>query len=574
MDKKQGLKVGLVNVVLDGDYQYEQELPLGLACIGAFLRKHGYTVIFKQCFASRGEKELDSLTELKADVYGFQLNMVNYEKVRLVVDKIKSAKNDALTVFGGPFLTSLSEEILSNEPLFDFIILGEGELTILELLKELEKGKKEFSFVNGLAWRNTEGKIVINAPRSLINDLDTLPFPARDFFESIPRDPRDNSMFDCVRVVSSRGCIGKCSFCCVNLYNKVQPGKQWRGRSAQNVVDELEYLSKTFGAKIFNFSDSSFEDPGRLGKLRSREICEGIIDRQLPLSIKIYMRCETMKTEEDIELLKLYKRAGIDVVIIGAEAGSEYELKLYEKNAAIEDNYRAAQNLRKLDIFYLLVGFIMFGPNSTLKTLRENIEYLQKNALTDNLMQVANVMMLIKDSKLYHLLKEEGRVIDPVHYCELPKYKFIDPIAEQAAKHWQNVFVRFPDTLEVNKLQVNLGNLVSRMTNPMNEKILLALKDDFIELKAKEKELCIKFGNLQYEYFIYVLDLLEENCSDEKLELCAKEFFGDIYKQYRLTYSDLFKNFLDKVVALGFSLSGLVFRHYHSAMAIDGSERI
>ena len=273
-------------------------------------------------------------------------------------------------------------------------------------------------------------------------------------------------------MVTSRGCIGKCAFCCVNLFNKIQRGKRWRGRSPERVVDELEMLVRGYGARLFNFSDSSFEDPGQRGKERSRAICNEIIERGLSLSAKIYMRCETMRPPQDLELLQLYKASGIDVIIIGAEAGSDYELDLYQKHAKVEDNFRTANMLRQMDLFYVLVGFIMFGPYSTAETLTSNIDFLERCGLADNLMQVGNVLMLVRGSKLYHRLQEEGRVIEGEKFWQTPRYLFVDPVGEAMAKHWQNLFVRYPATREVNTLQVNLGNLVARMTNPMNRAAL------------------------------------------------------------------------------------------------------
>ncbi|MCX5713867.1 MAG: radical SAM protein [Candidatus Omnitrophica bacterium] len=377
------MKIVFINVVLEGDYQYEQEIPLGIASLMAFLRKHNYDVICQQCFAGRDDAQISLATRIEADIYCFQLNTVNYQAVKTVVKEIKIKRPTSYAIFGGPFLISLSEKILKNEPLYDFIVFGEGEATLLELLRAIERPKSDFSNINGLVWRKESGEVVTNKPRELIEDLDTLPFPARDFLEDGKLDPRDNGLIESVRLVSSRGCIGRCSFCCVNLYNKFQKGRAWRGRSPKNVVDEIEYLSKTFNAKLFNFSDSSFDDPGKLGKIRSRQICEEIISRKIPFSAKIYLRCETMKSSDDIELLKLYKKAGIDIIIIGAESGSDYELKLYDKPAGVEDNYRTVRILEDLGLFYVMSGFIMFGPNSTLETLRSNIEFLYRGANVD-----------------------------------------------------------------------------------------------------------------------------------------------------------------------------------------------
>lgn len=564
--------IGLINVVMDGDYQYEQEIPLGLAAIGAFLRQHGCKVVFHQCFASKGEDQFLMLTEIQADIYGFQLNLVNYKQTKAAVHLIKSMYPRAITVCGGPFLVTAAEEILTNEPLFDFVVVGEGEIPMLDLARSIIKKEYDFASIKGLVWRNKANKIIRNPLNKLIEDLDILPFPARDFLNDAKRDPIDNGLMESVRIVTSRGCTANCSFCCVNFLSKAQGGRIWRGRSPKNVVDECEYLSKTFGVKLFNFADSSFEDPGYKGKIRSSKICEEIIRREIPLSAKIYLRCDTMKSQDDMELLKLYKKAGIDVVIIGVEAGSDYELELYNKKATLEDNYRTVNFLRNLDLFYIHIGFIMFGPNSTRETLKQNIKFLQKTGFSDNIMHITSILMLIRGSKLYHVLKKEGRVIED-NFRELPKYSFLDPVVERMANNLQNIFVKYPITKEVNSTLINIANLVSRMSNPMNAKILDILQDDFEQFKRRNSELSIELGCLHHDYFCKTLDLIEQNCSDEELKSSADYFFEKIYYHYQQVYNDFYTSFLRKVISSNVGLSGLIFKTFYSAMALNNTKR-
>lgn len=564
----------IVNVVHDGDYQYEQEIPLGLATLGAFMRKQGCQVTFHQCFASRGEEQLNLAASQDAIIYGFQLNMINFLSVRKVAEKIKARRPDAIVVVGGPFLVSLAEVIFENEPLFDFVVVGEGEYTFLELVQALERNETDFSGIRGLLWRDNKGAQRKNELRLLIDDLDSIPFPARDFLDQARKDPIDGSVMESIRVITSRGCVGKCSFCCVNFYNKVHKGKVWRGRSPGHVVDELEMLSKDYGAKLFNFSDSSFEDPGHIGKIRSREICQEIINRKLPISFKIYMRCETMKSHNDIDLLMLYKQAGIDVIILGVESGSDYELNLYGKNSTMMDNIRTLKILRELDMFYVFAGFIMFGPNSTIDILRKNIKFLHEAGFADNLYILSNTLMLIRDSKLYENLKKEGRVIESGNFWELPKYTFIDDKVERVAKHWQNIISRFPATKSLNTIQINTGNLIARMTNPMNETVFHSFQDEYLQLKHSFQGLSSAFGTLQKDYFLETVRMVEEGCSDDDLKKSGVAFFDKTYNEYLPVYKELYEGFLQMITAAGFGLSGLVFEHFYSAVTVKETARI
>ncbi|MBF0426615.1 MAG: cobalamin B12-binding domain-containing protein, partial [Magnetococcales bacterium] len=123
--------LGLINVVMEGDYQFEQEVPLGIGHLASFLRASGFPVFIHQCFASQGETAIQAAGQVVADVYGFQLNIVNYLQVRAVCAEIRATRPDALLVLGGPFLSSLAEKILESEPIFDCMVYGEGEHTLL-----------------------------------------------------------------------------------------------------------------------------------------------------------------------------------------------------------------------------------------------------------------------------------------------------------------------------------------------------------------------------------------------------------------------------------------------------------
>ncbi len=573
-EKESRMHIALINVVMDGDYQYEQEVPLGVCSIAAFLRVHGHEVTIHLCFASRGEAQVEAAAAVRADEYGFQLTMVNFAAVRGVAIRLRQAHPPARIIAGGPFLSMLYQEILSNEPSLDAIVIGEGEFTTLEYLAALEQGTQDFSAIQGLVWRDAQGDIVVNPVRRPTEDLDALPFPTRDFLDQAQVDPVDGGLRESVRVITSRGCIGKCSFCCVNLFSKMFKGRRWRGRSPKHVVDELELLVRTYNAKLFNFSDSSFEDPGALGKRRAGEICREILRRDLQISAKVYMRCETMKTEADRDLLRLYKQAGIDVIIIGAEAGSDFELDIYEKHASVEDNYRTALMLKEMDLFYVLVGFIMFGPYSTAQTLRHNIEFLHSCGLACSVRSLTNVLMLVKASKLYHRLKAEGKVLEPQHYWNQPTYVIEDPVGRRVSLLWENVFARYPHVREMDSLQINIGNIISRMTNPLNRQVLDAFPSEFAAFKQEFRRMEQNLGDRNYRHFHAVLQGVQNNLPDRDLQAMFHDCFVVEYADIQAQYEALYSGFLGQISDAGFGLSGLVFKNFTSALSVDDTKNV
>ena len=567
--------LALINISMDGDSQYPEEIPMGVGAVASFVRQNGFSVSIHQCFPDKCETAIEEASKIQADVYGFQLNIVNYVHVQAVAKGLKANFPESLIVLGGPFQSSLAAPILKNESAFDCMVVGEGELSMLDLMQAKSRGEANLANINGIVWRDDDGKVVRNKPRNLIEDLDTLPFIARDFLADLKHvDENDGGLLESIRLVTSRGCVAQCSFCSVNFYTKLQKGKIWRGRSAKNVVDELEHLTKDYNAKVFNFSDSSFEDPGKIGKQRTRDICNDILERKISMSAKVYMRADTMHKKEDAELFRLWKKAGIDVIIIGAEAGSDLELEFYNKRANVEQTIQTIENLKELDLFYVFVGFIMFGPDSTMTSLRENIEFHKRLGLTDNPTHMSNALMLIRDTAVYATLRAQGRVIEAENFWELPKYTFRDPLAERAALHWDGIYYRYPTTNALNKKLVNTENLISRMTNPMNAEVFAAFEGEFLNFKEQYSALKAEFGKLQYDYFNQILDKIEKNCSDQDLKLAGDRFFGPVYEQYYPKYADLYDGFLDQLYASNLGISGLTFRHFRPNVVKEGMQRV
>jgi anaerobic magnesium-protoporphyrin IX monomethyl ester cyclase len=570
-------RLALINVMMDGDYQFDEEIPLGVAFIASYVRENGLPVSIHQCLASRGQSQIESAGVIEAEVYGFQLNIVNYLNVLAVVKIIKARNSAAFIVLGGPFLAALADKILENEPLFDCIVVGEGETTMLDLMERFSQadGKQvDLAAIPGILWRDRDGKAVTNLPRALIEDLDSLPFPARDFLKSsLTHDEIDGGVLESIRVVTSRGCVAKCNFCAVNFFTKLQKGKLWRGRSPKSVVDELEHLVDTYGVHVVNFSDSSFDDPGKKGKKRTRDICHDIINRGLRISAKVYMRADSMLEDEDEDLFRLWKHAGVDVIIVGAESGSDLELEFYEKRARLFENNKMMERIRKLDLFYLRVGMIMFGPNSNLQTIRENIDFMKQWNLADNPTLVSNTLMLIRDSKLYDTLKDEGRVLEGDNPWDLPKYEWADPLAKRVARYWDGVEGRFPVANKINNVQTETENLFSRLLNPMNSSALERVEDCYLNVKERYLELKKDFNVVQHGHFHQVVDMIEGHCTDESLEKASQQYFGNIYPHWHLFYQTLNDELMQELGKAELSMSGLIFKNFSSSMVKDGTER-
>ena len=184
--------LAMINVVMHGDYQYEAEIPLGVGAVAAYIRQKGFPVQIFQCLPDDRPEDIANAGLVDADVYGFQLQMSNYQSVRAVAEIIRRRKPRALIVLGGPYLSSLAVPILENETLFDCVVNGEGEATMLEIMEAVQRGDLDLAAVSGLVFRGSENKAIRTPPRKLIRELDSLPYPARDFIDQAQRDPDDH----------------------------------------------------------------------------------------------------------------------------------------------------------------------------------------------------------------------------------------------------------------------------------------------------------------------------------------------------------------------------------------------
>jgi len=249
--------------------------PIGLACLAGVLEHEGIDVRILDCNAEGvGWDRLSrEISRISPDVVGVgALTPDVYHAVR-ALGIVKSVSGDIVTVAGGPHFTATVEESLTKYPQIDFIVVGEGERTLLELVRELERSRPNLKGVRGLAYRKGKN-IVRTGPRPLIKDLDALPPPAYHLL------PMDRYRFEVLGrrffiLEASRGCPHRCIFCSEWKFW----GGCWRPRSMVKVAEQMEYLNDKYGRDFFWFADDTFNvDRGRL-----EELCREIESRGLDL---------------------------------------------------------------------------------------------------------------------------------------------------------------------------------------------------------------------------------------------------------------------------------------------------
>ncbi|KHE92545.1 MAG: B12-binding domain-containing radical SAM protein [Candidatus Scalindua rubra] len=276
----------------------------------------------------------------------------------------------------GHFPTFAFKDLLIEHSFIDSITIGEPERTFLELADTVvnNKGNSDLYTIDGLAFHASNSKsdntvvkdgLVQNRPRKPVSNLDNLPSPFRNDYEL--KKKKGISTY----ILASRGCYGKCTFC--YLDNFYGDESQWRGRSPENIFNEISNIYETHGERYFYFADANFFGPGRKGKERASEFACLLVDNGI--NIKFGIECRVNDVEgATIEALV---KAGLVDVFLGVESGSQRSLTKFRKYTTVEDNKSAIITLRKYGI-EPNYGFIMFDPDSTLADVRENFEFLKE----------------------------------------------------------------------------------------------------------------------------------------------------------------------------------------------------
>ena len=365
MEKKSG-KILLVNPPIPPKtYMHTTLFPLiGLAYMSAILDKHGHEVTVLDCPALKLTHEdlKREIANLKPDIVGITTVTVNFPSALQAASDAKESYPKALTVLGGPHVTFLDEQTLSEHKDVDCIARHESELTILELANHVSKNQpKNLKEIDGITFRKN-GQIVRNPDRKFIQDLDSLPRPAYKFFALEKYRYLGKMIFP---IMASRGCPGNCAFC----PGHKMPGRLVRKRSPKNVVDEIEWLRDELKADAFTFYDPTFT----FDKKWVWEICDELQKRKINLP----WDCTTRVDYVSKPTLAKMKQANCQIVGFGIESNSQKILNAMRKGTTVEQNERAVKIAKEVGLafgLFLIIGY----PGETAETLKETLNFIRK----------------------------------------------------------------------------------------------------------------------------------------------------------------------------------------------------
>jgi anaerobic magnesium-protoporphyrin IX monomethyl ester cyclase len=340
-----------------GDRSIFRFPPLGLGYIAAYLKNQGISVSIVDCTFLSQKEALKNIRDSNPKIIGVQ-SMYSMKEKSLELARLLRSHCELL-VAGGALPTTDPEAFLQD---FDVSVIGEGEKTMLELVKSILNGGK-LSLVKGIAYRDrTTGQIKKTSSRGLNGDLDAFPHPSRELFDnnSYKKYYLQKFGYATTAIMTSRGCPFACDFCSRPVF-----GNEFRARSASNVVDEIEEVISLGHNRIW-FGDDCFT----LNRSRIIEICDEIIKRKLKIGWECLSRVDTL----DSEIVEKMKQSGCLRMFFGIESGNDSILKIMKKQITIKQASEAIQLCKKKGI---KVGafFILGYPGENEKTILETVKF-------------------------------------------------------------------------------------------------------------------------------------------------------------------------------------------------------
>lgn len=377
----------------------EPRPSLGLGYIAAVLRENDVDVGIIDINLPRHRKNLRNLIcKYDPDIIGISAMTPSYAKAQELA-KISKEVSDATVVMGGPHPTVMTEDVLKNKNI-DIVVIGEGEYTFLDIVQSSESGSS-LSEVKGIYYKK-QG-IIKTEMRNFIQDLDELPYPARDLFDmkyylskvpsQIPRLIPDAD------IIAMRGCPFRCSYCQPTLKNLF--GKKIRTRNSKRVIDEMELLVNKYKVKSIGISGDSLT----VNKKWFYEFCDEIKNRGIITSWVISTRVNLV----DRELLRRMNESGGFSITFGVESGSQRILdEVMNKGTKIEETKNAFKWCKEAGIF-TMANIMIGSPTETKEDVLQTLRLIKEIEPDATSLFVTNP---VPGTKLYDYSIEKGLLLE------------------------------------------------------------------------------------------------------------------------------------------------------------------
>jgi radical SAM superfamily enzyme YgiQ (UPF0313 family) len=364
--------------------------PLGVAYLAAVLKKNNYKVAIYDMHIKTLQPEdiIKEYRNLKPKIVAISTTTPTFPNALRIAKLLKAWDKNVIIVIGGSHATSSPEESIESNSV-DYVVIGEGEITMLELANSLIRANKPLSEVKGIAFKDNNGNIEFAKIQERITDLDTLPYPDRELLDI-------ESYYQKGSIISSRGCPYNCNYCSCAAIS----GHTYRTHSVDYVLKEIEFLIEKYGFKYFDFHDDTFN----LIPKRVFEFCNEIEKRKMDFKWGCFCRVTNFNTE----LATAMKNSGCEVVQFGVEAGNQKVLNSIKKKIQLEEVENAVISASKAGIRQVACGFIIGHSDDTEETVLETINFGVKLAKLGATSLTISVLTPYPGTDVYNNLGKNG----------------------------------------------------------------------------------------------------------------------------------------------------------------------
>jgi len=376
----------LCNYKDKNDY-YISLMPSGIISIASYLESKGFDVVLANLSTYGAKKGVDIILKEDPDAIAISIFSYNREESFKFIKEIKKHNADIKIIAGGQHPTFLSEELLKEYPEIDYVVKGEGEIAVEEILQQHKK---------------ITAKII---SRERIAKLDELPFVSAFSGRMIGVNPNEQFQF----IITSRGCPSHCTYCSSPNFWK----QKVTFRSAKSIIDELMLLRDKYGVIYFSIRDDNFT----LNKKRVIEFTDLLRKSELNMMWDCQARVDTI----DYEMLMAMKSCGLEHIQFGVESGSEKILRLYDKSITADMIKKAAEATRRAGIylsFYLMVGMDEESEDDIDLTIKLLHEALPHDA-------VISPVAFYPGTELYNISRKKGKVSDEIWLKAKPEAVYL-----------------------------------------------------------------------------------------------------------------------------------------------------
>jgi anaerobic magnesium-protoporphyrin IX monomethyl ester cyclase len=402
---------------------YQGHMPLGLAYVAGSLLHYGHEIAIWDLDIERWSNQ-EVCDRIKREVREYHLIGItsiagDYPYIKWITNQIRATHPDKKIIIGGYIASALPGFLMEALPV-DYIAIGEGEKTIVELADVIKTGSNP-SHVTGLYYRDLSGEIKSSPPRDRICSLDDLPFPPWDLFPMdayLKGESADDNSSGSVSIMASRGCPFRCNYCDHTIKGYIP-----RYRSVENVMEEIRILLKKYGDKINKFY--FWDDILIWDRKWIMDFCESLLKKDL--RIKWSCNCHVSMIER--ELVAMMRRTGCTTVRFGIESGSQRILDSLNKGVKVEEALKSLNICLEegMDlVIYIMTG--MTGEN--IDTINDTIEFFRELAHPLYIEQLRNInfFMLtpLPGTELFEKLSQDGLIKNMGEYLERKCDAFYD----------------------------------------------------------------------------------------------------------------------------------------------------